>query len=88
MEIVSFKLHKQILKKMDKVLRPFNYNNRTEFIREAIREKLDRVDYEQAMKNLKKNFGASPIKISDEELEETRRRVGLEYAKKCGIKLD
>ena len=42
METITFKLQENILKKMDGILRPLNFNTRTEFIREAIRDKFVR----------------------------------------------
>ncbi|MBW2995297.1 ribbon-helix-helix domain-containing protein [Candidatus Woesearchaeota archaeon] len=44
MEIVSFKVQGSILKRIDGLLRPLHFNNRTEFIREAIREKINKIE--------------------------------------------
>lgn len=88
MEIVSFKLQEAILKKIDKVLRPLHFNNRTEFIREAIRDKLHDIETEEFMREFGKFKGAAKTTMSDERLEEIREKVGKRYAKKFGIKLD
>ena len=45
------------------------------------REKLEEMGKEEALKNLKKYFGASKRKPSDEELEKVREKVGEEFLK-------
>ena len=54
---ISFKLNKTILAEIDKLLPPLRFNNRTEFIREAIRDKLNKIglmiDFKEVKNNLK-----------------------------------
>lgn len=88
MELVTFRLQENILKKVDSFIKPLYFNNRTEFIREAIREKLYNIETEQIMKELKKFKGSSKVKVSDKRLRQIKDEVGREYAKKFGIKLD
>lgn len=88
MEIVSFKLHENILKKIDGLLRSLHFSNRTEFIREAVREKLHKIETEKFMKRLAKFKGAATKTVSDEEFERNREIVAREYAKKFGVGLD
>lgn len=88
MEIVSFKLHEGILKKIDNLLRPLHFSNRTEFIREAVREKLHKIETEKFMKRLAKFKGAAKTRVSDERLHEIRDEVAKEYAKKFGVELN
>lgn len=75
METISFKLQEDILKKIDKFLELFNFSTRTEFIREAIREKLEKLDTKIFMAKLAKYKGAANISISDKELENIREAV-------------
>jgi len=82
MELVTFKLQGHILKKVDKLLKPFNFNNRTEFIREAIREKLYQIEIEHFVKDLEKYKGKAKTKTSDEELEKIKTEISEEYLKK------
>lgn len=88
MEIVTFKLQEEILRKIDRLLRSLHFSNRTEFIREAIREKLNKVETERFMRKLASFKGAAKVKVSDERLHEIREEVAKEYAKKFGINLD
>lgn len=88
METVTFKLHEKLLKKIDKLLRPLNFNNRTEFIREAVREKLYKIETERLMRKLAQFKGAAMVKTSDEKLKEARENAVKRYAKDFGIDLD
>lgn len=88
METVTFKLHENILKKVDGMLKSLNFGNRTEFIREAIREKLNKIETERFMKKLARFKGAAKVKVSDERFREIKEEVAKEYAKKFGISLE
>ena len=89
MEMITFKLQEGIVKKISKVLRPLNFSNRTEFIRESIREKLNRIEEKDSViKALERFKGAAKVHVSDERLHEVREEVARKYAKKFGIKLD
>lgn len=88
METITFKLQENVLKKIDGILRPLNFNTRTEFIREAIRDKLNTVETEKFMRKLAQHKGAAKVHVSDERLHEIRDEVAKEYAKKFGVKLD
>ncbi len=81
MEVVSFKLQEEILKKIDEVLKQLNFNNRTEFIREAIRDKLNIIETEIFMKKLAKYKGSAKVKTSDEELEKIKEKAAEKYFK-------
>lgn len=82
METVTFKLHENILKKLDKVLRPLNFSNRTEFIREAIRDKLNSIEEDPIIRELRKFKGAAKVHVSDKRLHEIREKVFQELDKK------
>ena len=88
MNTISFKLQEVILNKMDSLLKPLHFNNRTEFIREAIREKLKKTEDDRFLKALKKFHGAAKTKTSYKEERRIREEVGKEIAKKFNIKLD
>lgn len=47
MEHVSLKLESAMAKQIEKVMRGFNYATKTEFIREAIRDKLKQLEEER-----------------------------------------
>jgi metal-responsive CopG/Arc/MetJ family transcriptional regulator len=42
MKLMTFKISESLLKEMDKISKEHHYSNRTEFIRTAIREKIER----------------------------------------------
>jgi len=68
MEIISLKLEEGILTEIDKKLSQHRYSTRTEFIRDAIREKLSDLEKEEILKNLAKLRGSSKRKTTDEQL--------------------
>jgi len=87
-ETITFKLHEDFVKKIDAILKPLHFSNRTEFIRECIREKLNSIEKDIVLQQLVAFKGAAKKKISDKELHEIRGRIGSEYARKFGIKLN
>ena len=86
MEAISVKLDKALLKHIDSSLQEFHYSTRTDFIREAIRERLRALRAEQAIRMLEKNFGKGRNKpsLTDKQFHEIRERAVREYAKKRG----
>ena len=86
MESITIKVEEDLAKEIDKAMKPF-YSTKTEFIREAIREKLIALRKELAMEELKKHFGKAKTKTSSKEESEIREKVGRQFAKKFGIKL-
>ena len=88
METISLKLQESVAREMDRLSKLFHYNTKTEFIREAIRDKMKALESELFAMKLKKFKGAAKVKVSDERLHELREEVAKEYAKKQGVKLD
>ena len=88
MDTVTFKLQEDVVKKIDAVLKPLHFSNRTEFIRESIREKLNAIEKDVVLQHLVAFKGAAKKKINDKELHKIRDKVASEYAKKFGIKLN
>ena len=88
METVTFKLQEDVVKKINTILKPLHFSNRTEFIRESIREKLNSIEKDVVLQHLVVFKGAAKKKISDKELHNIRDKVASEYAKKFGIKLN
>ena len=88
METVTFKLQEDIISEVDALLKPMRYNNRTEFIREAIREKLDRADKERRIANLLKLKGSLRTKTTDTELHKIREEAVRDIIRKNDWKLD
>ena len=79
METVSFKLKKEIIKDIDQLIKPMRFNNRTEFIRQAIREKLNNIETELFLRKIKKFKGAAKTKTSDKKIHRIREEIGKKY---------
>lgn len=78
--LITLKLNKNFLKELDLVVKKHKYHNRTEFIRAALREKMEQARLQQIKKEIWKLKGASKRKTTDEEYEEMRRRGFEEWA--------
>jgi len=72
MEVVTVKFQEKILKKIDKKISECNYNSRTEFLREAVREKLEKLSHEEIIKEFMKLRGKSKIKTTYEQDRKTK----------------
>jgi len=78
METVTVKFQEEVLKKMDKSIADHNFNSRTEFIREAIRDKLANLSKEDLINEFLKFKGKAKKNTSYEENRETRKAVSKE----------
>lgn len=81
-ELVTFKMDKNFLEEVDSVAKTSGFQSRTEFIRNALREKVDELRLKQAMMTLSKLKGKPTVKTTDEEREKIRERVFREFEKK------
>jgi metal-responsive CopG/Arc/MetJ family transcriptional regulator len=79
MESITIKVEKDMADAINSALKPF-YATKTEFIREAIRDKLK----QRALQKLSENFGKGKktTKLTDRQV---RELVGKEYFKKHGF---
>ena len=74
-EMITLKLEDKFLKDIDTIVKKEGYQNRTEFIRNALREKLEEAKLKQAMQEIAHLKGASKRKpITEEEYEEMRKK--------------
>lgn len=85
MQIINFKLQENIIKEIDRSLKSFNYNNRTEFIREAIRDKIEELDTKRRLRMAEKALGSAPRKVSDRQIKQARERIGKQFYKRFGL---
>lgn len=81
MESITIKVDESFAKEIEKAMSPY-YSTKTEFIREAIRDKIKSQKSEQIAARLRKSFGIAKSNTSDEELREIREKVGKEYLQK------
>lgn len=75
METVSLKLERGLLSEIDKNLKKRRYSTRTEFIREAIREKLSEQEKEELLRAVTRLHGSSKRRTTDEQLHEAGERA-------------
>ena len=86
MEPVSIKFDERSLKNIGKIMQKFGYSTKTEFIREAVRDKIKDLEKEEALKKIDKLFGASKRRTTDAQLHEAGEKAFEELAKKHRIK--
>ncbi|MBS3097675.1 ribbon-helix-helix protein, CopG family [Candidatus Woesearchaeota archaeon] len=68
METISLKLEDGLLKEVDQTLKKNRYSTRTEFIRDAIREKLSDLEKDELLRQVAKLRGSSKRRTTDDEL--------------------
>ena len=81
-EMITLKLDDMFLKEIDSIVEKQGYHNRTEFIRNALREKVEDTKIKDAMVQIAHLKGASKKKTSDADLEKIREKVFNELDKK------
>ncbi|MBS3147764.1 ribbon-helix-helix protein, CopG family [Candidatus Woesearchaeota archaeon] len=74
-EMITLKLEKRFLDTVDDAVKRQGYQSRTEFIRNALREQLDKTKMKEAIAELAHLKGASKRKISDTEYELVRKNA-------------
>ena len=86
MEPVSVKFDERSLKNLGKIMQKFGYSTKTEFIREAVRDKIRDLEKEEALKKINKIFGKYKGRTTDAQLHEAGEKAFEELAKKHRIK--
>lgn len=83
-ELVTFKMEKKFLKQVDRTVKESTYQNRTEFIRAALREKMDEEKLKKAMAELAPLRGSlrKGRQTTDEEIHRIRELAFQELEKK------
>lgn len=82
-EMITVKMEDVFLREIDRVVEKQGYQNRTEFIRNALREKVEEAKIKEAMMQLARLKGASKKKTSDEDLEKIREMAFKELDAKA-----
>jgi len=69
METVSVRFEKRFLQDMEQVMKSHRYATKTEFIREAVREKIRDLETQHALQRLERAYGSGKKdkKITDED---------------------
>jgi len=68
MEAVSLKLENEFLHDIEKTMKKHRYTTKTEFIREAIRDKIKDLEKEELLMKAKKLYGSSKRRTTDEDI--------------------
>ena len=80
-QMITVKLDDSFLKDVDQVVRTKGYQNRTEFIRNALRETVDKAKMEEAILELAHLKGTAKKRTSAKEYEIVRKRAFEELEK-------
>ena len=86
METINIKIQDKLLNEIEQKLELHRYRTRTEFIRDAIREKLSELEKDEILKNLALLKGSSKRKTSDTQLHAARDKAIEMLEKKINIK--
>lgn len=81
METVTVKFQENVLKKIDESIVEHDFNSRTEFIREAIRDKLSELSKDDLIKEFLRFRGKAQKKLSDKDFKEGRAKASKEIEK-------
>lgn len=86
MENVSLKLEPEFTKEIEKIMKKNRYMTKTEFIREALRDKIKELEKQETLKKIEKLFGSSKHKTTDEQLHSAGEKAFEELEKKIKTK--
>ncbi len=86
MDAISLKIEGNLLAEIDKTLSKHRYSTRTEFIRDAIREKLSELEKDELLRATAKFRGYSKRKTTDEQMHEARDKAFALLEKKLGVR--
>jgi len=75
METISIRLENEFAKILSKVIKNNMYSTKTEFIREAIRDKIKQIQKEELIKRVSLIAGSSKKKTTDEDLHKAREKA-------------
>ena len=81
MKVLTLKIEQSFLKSIERAMKKNHYSTKTEFIREALREKLEHLDKEERIKQLSKVYGMGKEKygnLTDKDLKKSRKKVEKE----------
>jgi len=81
-EMITVKIEDKFLEDIDTVVEKEGYQNRTEFIRNALREKVEETKLREAMMEIAHLKGAAKKKTTEKEYKEIRKRAFEEISKK------
>ena len=77
MESITIKVEENLAREIDKAMVP-DYSTKTEFIMEAIREKLNKIRKEKALLQLKRIYQSSKKMTSEDKMQKAGERAFAE----------
>jgi metal-responsive CopG/Arc/MetJ family transcriptional regulator len=81
-EMITVKMDNVFLGEVDNVVKNEGYQNRTEFIRNALREKVEDIKLKKAMMELAHLKGSAKKKTTEDDYEKIRAKAFDEISKK------
>lgn len=75
MDTISLKMEESLLQEIDQKLKKHRYSTRTEFIRDAVREKLSELEKDELLRKVSTMKKSSNKKTTDKELHEAREKA-------------
>ena len=87
METLCIKVEDKLLGRINQIIETFGYSTKTEFVREAIRKKLEDDERDILIREFMKFRGKAKRKTTYEDNRKTREKVLLEMAKEKGWKI-
>ena len=75
MQAISVKFERKFLNDMEAIMKKHRYSTKTEFIREAVRDKIIDIEKEEALIRLKKAYGASKKRTTDSQLKKAKEEA-------------
>ena len=85
MEAISLKLEDSFLEDIEKTMKRNRYTTKTEFIREAIRDKIKQLEKEEAILKVRNLYGISNRKTTDKELHKAGKKAFAELEKELNL---
>jgi len=79
MKTISLKVDKSTLTQIENLSKRFYYSTQTEFIREAIRDKIKQLEMENFTRELSSFKGKSKSNINDKELRKIREKLSAKW---------
>jgi len=88
METISIKVDARLLSKIDSKINRHCYGTRTEFVREAIRNRIRDLEKEEAINRLDRYYGLSKRTTTNKQLHYAGKKAIKELSRKLNTKLD
>lgn len=85
METISIRLDEGMMNKLNSLMRKYHFATLTEFIREAIRNRIKELEQEELQKQIVRLSGSSKRKTTEEQLHEAGKNAFEKLERKFKI---